>query len=130
MMAGNLEWFFEQFDQPLGEYGRIDRSVDRSLDDGKFIAAKPGNGIGLPRTLQQARADGLQKGIADRMAECIVDRLELIEIEAQQRQALAPPCLGNRLFEPLAEQHAVRQVGQRIVVRQMRRSWLRPCAVR
>ena len=95
MMAGNLEWRVEQFDQPLGECGRIDRSVDRSLDDGEFIAAEPRHGIGLARTLPAAAADGLQQRIADRMAERVVDRLELIEIEAQQRQAAGPAGCGR-----------------------------------
>jgi hypothetical protein len=38
----------------------------------------------------------LQQRIADRMAERVVDMLELIEIKAQQRQALPASRMGDR----------------------------------
>jgi hypothetical protein len=49
-------------------------------------------------------------------APCVVDRLELVEVQAQQRQHAAAPHGGQRLLQSLAEQHPVRQVGERIVV--------------
>ena len=60
-----------------------------------------------------------QQFIADRMAESVVDALEMIEIEAMHgeaaRRAGATP--RQQRFEPLTEQDAVWQIGQRIVMR-------------
>ena len=53
------------------------------------------------------------------MAERVVHRLELVEIEAQQRQSLTAPCVRQRALELSTEQHAVGQIGQRVVMRDM-----------
>ena len=54
------------------------------------------------------------------MAERIVDGLEMIEIEAMHGKAAAGLDALERILEMLAEQHAVGQVGQHVVARQMR----------
>ena len=54
------------------------------------------------------------------MAERIVDRLEMVEVEEQYRELIAAAaCQRKQAFELLQQQHAVRQAGQRIVVRQI-----------
>ena len=54
------------------------------------------------------------------MAERVVHRLELIEVEAMQRHQMTSPRECKRVVEHFVEQHAVGQVGQRIMLRQMR----------
>ena len=51
------------------------------------------------------------------MAERVVDVLEVIEIETQDRKLIAAFGKPQSLFELLAEQRPVRQVGQRVMAR-------------
>ena len=51
------------------------------------------------------------------MAERIVERLEVVQIEKQQRRAATiTPSLGQRLVTARTGQHAVGQLGQRIML--------------
>ena len=54
----------------------------------------------------------LQQRIADRMAERVVDVLEPVEIDQEQRAARAAPVAAQRLVERLAHPQAVGQAGQ------------------
>ena len=52
------------------------------------------------------------------MAERVVHALEMVEVEEHHRERLAPALrVQDREREPVVEQHPVRQVGQRIVIR-------------
>ena len=51
------------------------------------------------------------------MSERVVDALEFVDIDIHDRQLFAGPDRFQRLLEPLAKQHTVRQVGQRVVMR-------------
>ncbi len=57
--------------------------------------------------------------VADGMAERVVDALELVDVDIEHRELFARPDRLQRLFELLAKQDPVRQVGQRVVMRQM-----------
>ena len=93
--------------------------LDRGLNDGELVAAEPGRHIGFLEATAQALGDALEQLIADRMAERVVDALELVDVDIEHRQLLAGPYRLERLFQPLAEQDPVRQVGQPVVMRQM-----------
>ena len=54
------------------------------------------------------------------MAERVVDALELVDVDIEQGELLAAGDLLQLAFDLFAEQHAVRQVGQRVVMREMR----------
>ncbi len=54
------------------------------------------------------------------MTERVVDHLEVVQIEKQQpHPGMRPPRLRQRMLKAVAQQHAVRQAGQRVVVRQV-----------
>ena len=53
------------------------------------------------------------------MPERIVDGLELIEVEVEHRQTVAPADPLERLLQLLAKQHTVGQIGQGVVMRQV-----------
>jgi hypothetical protein len=59
------------------------------LQNGEFVAAEAADRVGIAYRLLQAPRDGFQQRVADRMAECIVDRLELVEVEDEDRKAFA-----------------------------------------
>ena len=63
----------------------------------------------------QAFGDLTKKGIADRVAERVVDVLELIEVDHEQGAALfAMGRIAQRFVERLPHHRTVRQAGQRI----------------
>ena len=63
----------------------------------------------------QPLGDLAQQRVADRVAERVVDVLEAVEIDQEQRAALlAAGGIAQRLVERLAHQRAVGQAGQRI----------------
>ena len=63
--------------------------------------------------------DDAQQIVADRVAERVVDALELVEIEIHDRERRAvAPCAVERLGELLVEAGPVRQLGDRVEVRE------------
>ncbi len=54
------------------------------------------------------------------VSERIVDALEFVDVDIEQRERLALARLLELALDLLAEQHAVRQVGQRVVMRKVR----------
>ena len=113
MSKGSLD----QMDDALRERGRIGGIRDRSLHDDEFIAAHPCDGVGLADQAAQPVRDDLQELVAGGMAERVVHRLELIEIEVMNRDHfLAMNSAAQGMFEPLVQQHAIGEIGQRVVV--------------
>ena len=71
--------------------------------------------LGAQGLLEPWRGGG-QQLVADLVAEAVVDQLEVVEIEEQDRaQRLLAPEAGQRVLEPVDEQHPVGQAGQRVV---------------
>jgi hypothetical protein len=61
--------------------------------------------------------------IADAVSARVVDALELVQVDEQQRtQLFAAPRCGQRLGEAVHEQSPIGQAGERIVVGQLRMS--------
>ncbi|MDQ3500227.1 MAG: hypothetical protein M3488_04510, partial [Actinomycetota bacterium] len=60
------------------------------------------------------------------MAKAIVDGLEVVEVERQQRHwgVVAPPA-GKRVVDSIAQQQPIRQAGERVVHRLVAESRLR-----
>jgi hypothetical protein len=58
--------------------------------------------------------------VADRVPERVVDALELVDIDVEHRHLFAAMNPVQSLFELLAKQRPVRQVGQDVVMREMR----------
>ena len=93
-------------------------AIDIALHDGEFIAAETGDKIADSDAIAQAIRDRLEELIADQMAQRIVDALELIDVDVEDRKLpageIGQQCLGMAL-----EQGSVRQIGQGVVMRQM-----------
>src|SRR6185437_8635411 len=85
-------------------------------DDGEFIAAEPGDEIVAAQDAAQPLRHVEDELVADRVAERVVDVLEVVEIDVEHRgRWTAAAHFGDHGFQPLAEIDAVRQAAERIV---------------
>ncbi len=77
----------------------------------EFVAAEPGDQvIGLDMAAEPRRRLD-QQGIAGIMAERVVDRFEIVEIDQEEVDASARSETGRGLLQPLLEEQAVGQLG-------------------
>src|SRR5437762_11160682 len=67
----------------------------------------------------QPLGDVLQHPVAEAVTEGVVDRLEVVDVDEQQRQALPAAGARERALELRGEVEAVEQLRQRIVVRKV-----------
>ena len=104
----------------INEFRGFRLALDSGLNHREFVAAEAGRDIGRLEATAQPVRHAHQKLVADGMTERIVDALELVDVDIEHGELLARPHRLHRLFEPFAEQHPVRQVGQGVVMRQMR----------
>ena len=94
--------------------GLIQRAMFQ--DDGELIAAQPGQGVTGPHRCAQQLGHLPQQLVANGMAAGIVDQLELVQVDEQQRM-FAPVLLSiaQHPQQPVVELAAVDQAGQRVV---------------
>ncbi len=67
-----------------------------------------------------ALGDRLQQQVADGVPERVIDGLEVVEIETQHPDGFAWPLVGQDNVHLIVERHAVWQIGQRVILRQVR----------
>ncbi len=98
---------------------RFPMAVQTLQQDGEFVGAHARQGVAIAQQPEQAAAQGDQQGIAHRMAARIVEHLEAVDIDQQQRAvgSLAQR-QRQRQIQAVFEQHAIGQSGQRVVMRQ------------
>ena len=78
-----------------------------------------GHRIRFPHRILQALGDALDQLVPDGMAEGIVDGLETVQVDEQHPHLMPlPGGGGNGHGEPVLQQHAVGQAGERIVLGQ------------
>ena len=84
--------------------------------DGELVAAEPGDRVAARRRRSRSRlADLAQQLVADVVAERVVDLLEAVEVDQEDRDLVLRPRLGQRLVDAAAEQPPVRQGGEGVV---------------
>jgi hypothetical protein len=107
--------------QALGNC-RWDRSARKiGDDDGELVATGARQSVGSTDARIQAGNNFLQKKVANVMAEGVIDLLETVEVNAHDGGArFGTTCAGERLREPVIEEHAIGQAGQGVVVCLMR----------
>jgi hypothetical protein len=104
-------------DQALGKGPGMLRSGDVSLQDGKLIAAQPGDRIEVAHAIAQASGHGAQQRIAGPVTKRIVDAFEVIEVEAENGMLFAAADAGEGLAHLLVKRHPIGQIGKRVVAR-------------
>ena len=85
----------------------------------ELVAADARDEVVAAHAGAQARGDHLQQAVADLVAEAVVDLLEVVQVEEQERRGLVvAPGVRHRLARALGEHRAVGQAGERVVVRE------------
>ena len=85
--------------------------IEKNGDE--FVAAQASEGVVLADREFHAVGDGGEEPIADSMAVLIVDALEVIEVEADDREHIAAARgLKHRMMETIAKKDAIRQSGE------------------
>ena len=96
------------------------------LHDGKFVAAQACEHIRFAQRCLEASGRFAQQRVADRMTKRIVDMLESIEIQQQDRERIAPPAVPrDRLFDLVHDRQAIGEACQNVVMRHERDALLR-----
>ncbi len=104
-MALDHERLFEQGADFVGDSGRVAARAlglvaDLGQQDYEFVAAEATDRIFFPQACGQALRNLDQQVVADRVPQCVVDRLEPIEIDEQHRAVTAMPFrLGHFLAQ-------------------------------
>ena len=94
------------------------RSFEVLAQDDELVARQARQGVARTQQRGQALGDGDQQLVADAVAVEVVDQLEPVEIDEQDRGHLARPAAPkHRVVEPLEQEDPVRQPGQRVVER-------------
>ena len=103
-------------EQPLRDRDRVVRRHGLRQDDGELVAAEAGCRVSGPHRVLDALADLAQHRVAEVVSPAVVDPLEVVEVDVEQpgRVPLIVPQLDG-VLEPLVEEGAVRQPGQRVV---------------
>ncbi len=84
-------------------------------EDGELVAADAGDGIGLAKLLAQVARHLDEHVVAGTVAEDVVDLLEAVDVEEDDRAGkLRPARLDEGQFELLEERAAVEETGERI----------------
>ena len=109
--------------QPLG--------VDLAREDGaELVPRQPRHGVRLPQHVPEPLRDENEEPVARRVAEGVVDFLEVVQVEQDDAHHLpAPLGVGDLALQPLLEGDPVGQPGQGVVVRHEGEPLLRPFAV-
>ena len=94
--------------------------VDPRDHHAKFIATDTTAKAGTATDMAQALRHLAEQLVADLMAQAVIDRLEPVEIEHQERAAgPAIAGVGHRLIQRIAQMGAVGQAGERVEPRQL-----------
>ena len=87
-------------------------------EDGELVPAESGRGVVAAQARAEPARDLDEQLVAGCVTEAVVDRLEVVDIEEEQRQ-VGPVALraNERVLDAVGEQRAVRQTGEGVVER-------------
>src|SRR5436190_22488273 len=119
----------DEGDEVLG-YALGGRARDARQDDRELVAADPRARVRAAHALGEPAADDPQQVVADLVAEAVVDLLEVVEVDVEQRGALRiAGAAADLAQELLLEAPAVPEAGERVVVREAVQVLLDPLAL-
>ncbi len=102
--------------EPLGELDRTRPIGDALTEDHELVAAEAGHEVAGAYEVAKPSGDGDEHLVADVVAEAVVDDLEPVEVDEEQRQGgVRLAGSGDGQLELVEQQHPVGQRGQRVV---------------
>jgi hypothetical protein len=103
--------------RPFGQRGRLRRIIAQILEqDDELVAAEARDTVALAHRLGQPPCDLLQEQIADLVSAGVVELLEVVQVDEDQCAVLPRACRGGqRLIQPVEQEPAIRESGQRVV---------------
>ena len=105
----------KRLQRALGEVDGAALDVGRAADeDGEVVAAEARDDVRVLDAAHEPGGDAAQQLVADRVAERVVDALEVVEVD-EHHGHLARGARLERLAHLLAEQRAVGEAGERVV---------------
>src|SRR4029450_13843318 len=79
-----------RLDDALGEYLRVDRTMEVLEQDREFIAAQSGNRIAGARAFEQPAGNDLEQFVTGVMTHRVCHRVELVQVDVHQCGAWVP----------------------------------------
>ena len=108
----------ERAAQALGDLPRLVGAREVLEQDGELVAAEPRGGVLGAQAARQSLRGRAQQLVADRVAEAVVDRLEVVEIDEDHRElAVVAPAARERQRQAILEQRPVGEAGEVVVER-------------
>jgi hypothetical protein len=85
-------------------------------EDRELVSAQTGGRVGGPQTFMQSLGHRHQQLITGCVAQAVVDRLEVVEVEEQNGKRITSAILSRKcVLHPVREEGPVGEVGQGIV---------------
>ena len=110
------EGLAQQVEHAPGRPPHLVGAADVLEQDRELVPAQPRGRVAGPQAAAQPPGDARQQLVAGGVPQGVVDRLEVVEVEEQDRDREGGAQLARqRVFDAVAEQRAVGQLGQRIV---------------
>jgi hypothetical protein len=130
VVAVQVESAREDFQDLRGDRRGVRRRGDAGHDDHELVAADTRDRVALAHAHEDPARDRLQQAVAELVAERIVDGLEAVEVEEKHGHLrTCAMTLRDRLLDAVAQQYAVGQPGERVVMRHVRHALLGHLAV-
>jgi hypothetical protein len=117
--ALDAERLLHRAQDPLGDHRRLGRLGEPLQQHRELVAAQARDGVAGAQRAGDPLGEGDEQLVADGVAEAVVDLLELVEVEEQQRAAVLRLAAGTpqRLLDAVNEQRPVGQPGEGVVQR-------------
>ncbi len=104
-------------EDPGGRHLHVEDAARVGQDDRELVTAEPGDGVVVVECGADAGCRRLDELVAGAVPETVVDVLEPVEVEEQQRDDVPVPLRARHgLDQPVAEEIAVGQAGQSVEV--------------
>ena len=113
---GRDGWALDRRADTLRDHEHLALAVDTVAQHDELVATEPGDRVGRPQRRLDAPRHVDQHDVTGIVAERVVDRLEVVDIEEQHPYDRRLPCrTGQCQADVVEQQRAVRQTGQRLV---------------
>ena len=115
--SGSVNGYAQAFQDALTDVGNALGQAGVTDDDDELVTTQPRHRIAVADAGFQPPGHLDQQLVPHIVAETVVDRLEMVEIDEQKGYAMIVPA-GDRdsLLDPFRQQQAVGQSGQRVVI--------------